>query len=87
MKLFATIAAGLVTMLGIAPAQAQVHRDRTTTVVTETRVVRDDRGPRYDRDRRGYRGRSHGYRNKRVCRNEWRGDHRRRVCRTIRVRR
>ena len=84
--MFAIIAAGLAATLGIAPAQAQVHRDRTTTVVTETRVVRDDNRPRYNRDRGNHYGQSR-YRNKRVCRTERRGNHRQRVCRTVRVRR
>ena len=81
MKLFATIAAGLITMLGVAPAQAeaQVHRDRTTTVVTTKQVVHNNRGHQ--------RVRSRGYRNKRVCRTVWRNHHRQRVCRTVRVRR
>ena len=82
MKLFAILAAGLVATVSAAPAEAQVHRERTT-VVTETRVVRDGRG--YDRPR--VRARSHGYRTKRVCRNEWRNHHRQRICRTVRVRR
>lgn len=64
------------------------------TLVSHAEVVqrwddgrRYNRGRQYDRRDRRYRNRGYrnrGYRTRTVCRNEWRGGHRQRVCRQVR---
>lgn len=90
MKMIALVAAGLLAVVGSAPASAQMQERHTTRVVTRTVVHSDtdrhDDNGRYNNRRHYNNGRHNGWRNhaRHSCTTHWRNHHRVRVCRTVR---